>query len=309
MHIVLRDITQAPPLWHAAYTGKLHKVMTLVDHGVNILETSSDKQCTALHVAALMGHHEIVDVLVRATYQLYGNVDVDVADTDGVTPLQYAVTRLMTRVVDLLIGYGANLSAPVKSPRDSIVWIAVKSLTVSAYANKGEVFARGHGNVEGAMIKMVQILLENGADVSVPTDYADDECIVWEYAINGDGSKRSIELFKVLLKTRPDTVPKYPGGRTIMHNIASLPIAACQNGEDIQMLEILVRYGFDPCKPAVRGDTPVEFAEQRNKPATVRYLLSVTPLESYDDDMDAIASERDLRDGPNFCHPQFSHIL
>jgi ankyrin repeat protein len=302
MPIVLRDITKAPLLWQAAYTGKLHEVMHLVDHGANILETSSDKKCTALHVAALMGHHQIVDVLVRATYQRYGYVDVDVADINGVTPLQYAVNRLMTKVVELLIGYGANISDPVESIKDPIVWIAVKSLTAAKFPNKGDVFARGYGNAEGAMIKMVQILLDNGAKMPVQkNDHTD--CDIWNYAIHGNSSERSIELFKVLLKKQPATVPRYPGGRTIMHEIASLNIALCPTGEDIQMLEILVRHGFDPCKPAVRGDTPVQFAEQRNKSATVQYLLSLTPAESYDHDMDEFADQDDLREGPGFYHP------
>jgi hypothetical protein len=230
-------------------------------------------------------------------------VVVNVIDIDGSTPLLYAVKRLMSKVVKTLVDLKADLSAPRDSPKQSIVQIAVRSLNSAKHPKEGEVYAHGSGNVEAAMIKTVQILLEGKAEVSVAKKYQD--CDVWHYAIHGNCEDRNIKLFEVLLKIRPGTVPTYRGGGTIMHEVAGLTPVECLHGEDIQMLELLAQQEFDPCIRDDRSMAPVDFADQRDKPATVRYLLSCfyDPLpDKYKDRLNpnVIEEERDERNDASF---------
>jgi ankyrin repeat protein len=283
MHIILRDIDTAPPLWIAAYNGKLHRVHALLEDGADPVEQASSQKCTALHAAALMGHDAIVQLFIDA------GVYVDVTDKDGLTPLQYAVTRLMTDVVHRLIHFGAKLSAPLTYPQKSMVLIAIDSLAQAKHSKKpGEMYAHGHRDIDGAMLVMVRILLAGGAQLSPP---GSRHCYVWERAIHANGSERDIELFRVLIRYRLNELPTYTRGNTIMHEVASLGVAECPKGEDIQMLKLLVRCGLDPFVQNDRREQPVDMAERANKADTVRYLLQGRESER------EIAREDDIR-GP-----------
>jgi ankyrin repeat protein len=64
-----------------------------------------DENGTPLHLAAIMGHKEIVELLIAA------GADVNAKTDFGFTPLNYAVVDGRKVIVELLIAKGADVNA------------------------------------------------------------------------------------------------------------------------------------------------------------------------------------------------------
>lgn len=90
----------------AAERGHVETARTLIDAGVDV-DHVNKLGWTALLEAVILGdggerHRRIVDLLIKA------RADVNLADRDGVTPLQHARTRGYDAIEELLIAAGAR---------------------------------------------------------------------------------------------------------------------------------------------------------------------------------------------------------
>lgn len=93
-----------PPLVTAAYRNDLVQVQALLDQKVDI-NAHNCHGFAALHIAALRGHDDIVNELLRQ------GADVDVRSMFVTsTPLAMAVKGGHIAAAELLYGYGANIN-------------------------------------------------------------------------------------------------------------------------------------------------------------------------------------------------------
>jgi ankyrin repeat protein len=70
-----------------------------------IFENQPDHHCTCLYSASLYGHHNCMTTLLNA-----GNLDVNIKDDDGETPLHMAAMNGSYRCLSLLLDHGAVLN-------------------------------------------------------------------------------------------------------------------------------------------------------------------------------------------------------
>ncbi len=86
----------------SAKIGNLTNVKTALAHGAEITTTDGDEK-SALHHFAMRGNHEAVTHLLGTL-----EFDVDAEDSNGITPLVYAVLRGAHKVVEELLKSGAS---------------------------------------------------------------------------------------------------------------------------------------------------------------------------------------------------------
>ena len=89
-------------LMEAAWEGGYLTVLTLLrSDGANVHLANGDGD-TALHYAALRGHHSVVDLLLNR------DANANRVNRDGDTPLHYAALQDHHSVVELLLNHGAT---------------------------------------------------------------------------------------------------------------------------------------------------------------------------------------------------------
>ena len=89
---------------HDAIThGSVHTVFELIQQGNTNIDASDKKGCTALHLAAKLGHDSIVELLVQ-----FGSKAIDKPDGYGITPIHYAAQYGFATMVVLLVQLGCT---------------------------------------------------------------------------------------------------------------------------------------------------------------------------------------------------------
>jgi ankyrin repeat protein len=148
------------PIHFAARVGKSPLVALLLARGVGVDIRASAKGETPLHYAAMFGHRKTIEMLVA------GGADPNVADQDGVTPLQYASKRRRASIVELLRGLGAREGGLQEAANADDVGRVYELLAEGA-----DIDAPGLGgtslHVAAAKghLAVVRILLDAGADI------------------------------------------------------------------------------------------------------------------------------------------------
>ena len=136
------------PLYYAALCGQSDAIAGLLAKGANPRIGASWKDNnTPLHVAAEHGHLICVQILV-------GNgVPVDIRNAAEQTPLILAAEFLHPAVVTYLLEHGAKVDAADKQGNTPLYWSTC--------------FGENYENNYPAGVKVVQILLEHGANPNV----------------------------------------------------------------------------------------------------------------------------------------------
>ncbi len=154
----------------AASKGEIDKVKSILAENPELVNTQDDRSYTALHIAAYLGHKEVVEVLMANG----GNISLE--DKDGRSPLHCAVCHEHKSVTKVLIANKADVNAKDKNSHTALHFVASGGqyeIIELLIAKGAEVNA---GNKEGQTPlhlatyngheKVVKFLIDNGADVN-----------------------------------------------------------------------------------------------------------------------------------------------
>ncbi len=101
----MRSSDGLTPLLQACHEGHVEVVKCLIDHGSN-LQATCRYGYTALHIASLNGHRDIVELLLSLQA-----INIDQKGDEGMTALHLACRKGNLEVVQLLLDFNANLEA------------------------------------------------------------------------------------------------------------------------------------------------------------------------------------------------------
>lgn len=158
------------PLWYAVGDGDsyLPIMQLLITHGANVnqyieVKNSNFSGCTALHLAAILGHKYTAQLLINH------DADVNLKTANDVTPLHGAVEAGNAYIVELLISKGAQVNEKDNVGKTALHY-AIKDINIIAMLltcseiNVNERDNDGntplHLAIENGNIKIVQQLLE-----------------------------------------------------------------------------------------------------------------------------------------------------
>ncbi len=147
------DIYGHTPLTKAVTNGHTEIVRSLLRNGAGV-DTRNETGCTELILTASIVHTgiETAKIAKIAELLLRSGADVDAADNHGHTPLTTAAANGHSKIVELLLDYGAdpNQSENTKSP----LTFTIRELIKSNEDNRA------------GLIEAMRLLLANGADIT-----------------------------------------------------------------------------------------------------------------------------------------------
>lgn len=201
-------------------------------HDINVQDCRGR---TAMHFAAMRGHHEIARVLVDA------GATVNAPDKGEMTPLAFAVRHKQTPIAEWLLGQDTYAKATTKIDRHSLYEAAINGSTGLAKVLIGagaDVNAQG-GRAGTALIaacscghkELVRMLLAERADVNAP-GYERGT------ALQAASYSKNEEIVQMLLAAGADV--NAPGG----DQSSTALIAACQSKSEA-VVRILLAAGAD----------------------------------------------------------------
>lgn len=95
-------------IFQAASNGNAKYVNLLLMKGANVNAKKSKTGATLLHTASLRGHIDLVELLISK------GADVNSINSNGKTPLNYAISRNHREIIDLLKKNGAQATEELK---------------------------------------------------------------------------------------------------------------------------------------------------------------------------------------------------
>jgi hypothetical protein len=129
-------------LLDATESGNIRRVQELLDSGVDINDYVNDYGMTALLLASMYEHIDIVRLLLEK------GADVNIKDENGYNALMWASVRGYTDIVRLLLENGADINLQNENGYTALMLASVSGIT-----------------------EIVRLLLEKGADVNIRDEY------------------------------------------------------------------------------------------------------------------------------------------
>lgn len=215
------------PLHKAVSSKNEELVSILLEHGADV-NAKDNRNSTPLHRAVSYGHKGLVLTLIKH------GADVNIKNIDNMTSLQeYLLNQSCFRVkknidceiVQLLIDHGAEFNFEITD-------------------NMGKTCLQNA--IENNQIEILQLMLENGADIRVQTKQGG----VLHWAV---GRQTSIPTFEFVLSLGSDINMKDNAGNTPLHRAV-----ACHRKDIIQ---VLLENGADISIKNNRNMTALEWAK------------------------------------------------
>lgn len=265
------DIQGQTPLSRAAEKGDADMVRFLLAHGAEKEIDHAGSSGTALGMAAMNGHLEVMGILLGA------GADIDAPNGDGATPLMQAVFGARAAAAQFLLARGANANA-VRDGDETVLHLAAR-------AGNGDIlralFAKGAAKSIDSRTKTflqtplhiaaltqqevsTQVLLEMGARADIP-NFVDDTPL--DIAINA-ASNGKTRLIRLLVEEGHADLRGIIGAT----NLLPLHVAVLRNKCDA--VRELVRLGADPERGDKDGNTALHLAAEKGHKDIAAWLVS-----------------------------------
>lgn len=222
-------VTGITPLHDAADVGDVRSVTALLDRDETLADAVTDRGCTALHVAARHGYHDVVDLLLR--HRAY--VGQPGADSRGlgVQPLHLAAEHGGVAAIRTLLAAGADPNAT----REFCGKAGVTALHLAVLRDRAEAVA---------------VLLESGAAV----DAADEDGATALHVAARGGAVNAARLLlrhgaAVDTSTCQPRVRRHGGrssdGMTVGRAFAQTPLHFAVRYRHLDVAAVLIEAGSD----------------------------------------------------------------
>lgn len=245
-----------------------HIFEELVSAGANVNQTNQ-AGITALHVALDNLN------LPAAERLLQMGVNIDAPDVNGTTPLLQCILRQIFGSVKFLVDCGANLKARDKNNYGALSLAAMSGNHVimeyllsgnfnldaneRSYRQRTPLILAAANSKNGG--NLVQLLLENGADVSCTDDFGSN-CL--HANLLGTGS---LEDLKTLIDAGADV------NGLSDYNDMGVPLHEACRGGHVDKVAMLLEAGANPNLCTKKFSTPLQFAVKGGYIEIVKMLL------------------------------------
>lgn len=280
------------PLHTAASNGQLATAEFLLANGADVNRRSSRNQ-TPLYLATENGHRAMVELLIvkgaevdarslnqiplhKAAEQgfmavaqvlLQNKADVNAKNSVGGTPLHQAVIRGHKAVAELLLENGANINAKDNDGRTPLFaapnlemakFLVENKADVNTVANEG--WMSLHSAVQTGQLKLVELLLQNGANLEAKLSARNFE---GKTPLHLAGNQK--EIVELLLKSGANPNSTDALGATPLHYTAN---------RKQEIAELLLAHKGDVNAKTAGGDTPLFWAVRNGNETMVEFLLA-----------------------------------
>ncbi|TQV96575.1 hypothetical protein V2A60_003037 [Cordyceps javanica] len=264
------------PLNWAATVGSLEVMRQLLSApDVNVDHRDTDgrtalsvlvEECNIAKVKLLLEHHANPNICSYLPHELDADSDImmyrDEEHTWGRSPLSYAAEFFDSGIVELLLDYGAEVDSTDEHGRTPLIWAAELGHSASvrllldngAQVSSKDVegvtalsFAAQHGNAD-----VIEMLLEKGAEVN-SRDNKGRTALSW--AAKGEQQRSRSDTrksFELLFNN---------GAKVDIWDYDGLtPLSYAVKSGDLEIAELLLRWGADPHRSDKFGKSPYRYA-------------------------------------------------
>ncbi|KZV62431.1 ankyrin [Peniophora sp. CONT] len=251
----------------AAENGHYELAAQLLHRGVDV-DASVAPGYTALHLASFQGHNRVAELLLD-----YGAA-IDAA-MEGITPLACAVYHNRLDTTALLIARGAIIDAPY-AVRPTVLYAAASANNLNVVlmllrlgVDVDEHFHNEvplHVAVRSGHMDIVEVLLQNGADVNVRS-------LTGHTPLSIAALYGRVEIFALLCASGGTTKNASPAPSD--QDISHLLYNGIEGGSHTIVETILQHRGADPNMHFEDGRTPLSLASEHGRVKLVELLLEL----------------------------------
>lgn len=248
----------------AAAEGDLARVSAILAERPDAGQEKDERNDTPLHLAAVNGHTEVVDLLLDS------GVPVWIGDNEESSALDVASTRGHVDVVEFLIARGANVRRHDMNGMTALHFAAyngqaeVARILIDRGADVGYQTRSGstplHGAAYNGSIPVLELLLESGADVNVRNE------ALYTPILSAAAGPAGLDAIALLLEHGADVHDRNSQGET------ALIMAARAGKRDVA--EVLLEHGISVNAFVDGGhETALHAAAQAGSVAVVELLV------------------------------------